>query len=107
MANGSDLYRDLLNSFVSDCVNGSSGAPILGHLPQRRVVCVDHPGGPFMMQSGVEPTVDTECVVCQFTRQEKESKEKYRKSLARLKKPAQTKEELERAGNPFDRLKGE
>jgi len=36
----------------------------------------------------------------------KAQQEHYRKSIAWQKKPAQTPEELERAGNPFDRLKG-
>ena len=98
------IFRDLLKGFVSDCVNGSSGE--LGHLLQRRITCLGHPGGPFVIQPGVEPVVKSECVLCRFVRQEAEAREHYRKSIAWQKKPAQTPEELERAGNPFDRLKG-
>ncbi len=55
--------------------------PILGHLPQRRITCLGHPGGSFVIQPGVEPVVETECVLCRFTRQESEAKENYRKSI--------------------------
>ena len=76
-------------------------ADILGHLPQRRITCLEHPGGPFVIQPGVEPVVETECVMCCFTRQEKESAEHYRRSTAWTRKPAQTPEEIAEAPDPF------
>ncbi len=40
-------------------------------LKAYRVVCVKHPGGPLVLQVGIEPAIETECYQCQEPRIER------------------------------------
>ena len=78
----------------------------LGHIPQRRIVCVHHIGGAFVLQPGVEPTVETECAACQVARLDRERRRAFRRNTAWQRWRARTPEELAAAGNPFEKLRG-
>ncbi len=67
-----------------------------------RVVCVNHPGGPRELQSGVEPTIETECIQCQVPRMEKASRETFRRSTEWQHRGPMTPEEIAASPDPFN-----
>jgi len=75
-------------------------------LPIRRIICTTHPGGPFVLQPGVEPAARGECAMCQRLRMERERRVMVRKCTAWQTRRARTAAELRAAGDPFGKLKG-
>ena len=73
-------------------------------LVPRRVVCIEHPGGPRELYPGREPAVPSECRTCQEARLEAARRAEWARLRRWRRRPAMTAAELDAAPDPFEML---